>query len=256
MRDYIILTDSCCDFPAEMVEELGVTVLPLSFLLEGKEYFNYPDNREMDPHIFYEKLRAGSLGSTSAINVATFHDAMEPVVSAGKDVLYISFSSALSTTYQSACIAAREVMEATPGATVAVVDSRAASLGQGMLYIWRSRRRIRARAGGGPGLRGGEEGPHRPLVHRGRPEPPQAGRPGVRRRRPLRHHAPDEAGAPRGQRGAADPRQQGRGRKASVKALLDKMEELVEDPSVVFISHGDCLDDAQGLASPSRRSSP
>ena len=133
MRDYIILTDSCCDFPAEMVEELGVTVLHSEIAREGKEYFNYPDNREMDPHIFYEKLRAGSLGSTSAINVATFHDAMEPVVSAGKDVLYISFSSALSTTYQSACIAAREVMEANPGATVAVVDSRAASLGQGML---------------------------------------------------------------------------------------------------------------------------
>ena len=66
MRDYVILTDSCCDFSQAMVEELGVQILPLSFIMEGQEYKNYPDNREMDPGDFYARLRGGALGSTSA----------------------------------------------------------------------------------------------------------------------------------------------------------------------------------------------
>ena len=49
MRDYVILTDSCCDFSARMAEELELTVLPLSFTMEGREYFNYPDNRDIAP---------------------------------------------------------------------------------------------------------------------------------------------------------------------------------------------------------------
>ena len=133
MREYMILTDSCCDFPAEMVEELGLVIQPLSFMMENKEYFNYPDNREMDPHVFYDKLRGGTLGTTSAVSVGVFQEAMKAIVEEGKDILCISFSSALSTTYQSACIAAQDVMEAHPGSKVLVVDSRCASLGQGLL---------------------------------------------------------------------------------------------------------------------------
>ena len=60
MRDYIIMTDSCCDLPAELVSELELTVLPLSFCIEGRELYNFPDNREMDPKVFYEKLRNGA----------------------------------------------------------------------------------------------------------------------------------------------------------------------------------------------------
>ena len=133
MRDYIILTDSCCDFSAEMVDKLGLHVLPLSFIMEGKEYFNYPDNHDIDPKVFYSKLRGGALGTTSAINVAVFMEAMTSIAASGKDILCISFSSGLSTTYQSACIAAKDVMDSHPGAKILVVDSRAASLGQGLL---------------------------------------------------------------------------------------------------------------------------
>ena len=133
MRDYVILTDSCCDFSARMAEELELTVLPLSFTMEGREYFNYPDNRDIAPAEFYSKIRSGALGTTSAINVAAFQTAMEPLVEAGRDILCISFSSNLSTTYQSACIAAQEVQAAHPGCKILVADSRAASLGQGLL---------------------------------------------------------------------------------------------------------------------------
>ena len=141
MREYMILTDSCCDFPAEMVEELGLVIQPLSFMMENKEYFNYPDNREMDPHVFYDKLRGGTLGTTSAVSVGVFQEAMKAIVEEGKDILCISFSSALSTTYQSACIAAQDVMEAHPGSKVLVVDSRCASLGQGLLVYLAARKK-------------------------------------------------------------------------------------------------------------------
>ena len=59
MRDYVIVTDSCCDFSAQMAGELELQIVPLSFTIEGGEYHNFPDNREMDPGVFYNKLRAG-----------------------------------------------------------------------------------------------------------------------------------------------------------------------------------------------------
>ena len=60
MRDFVILTDSCCDFSAQMVEELELSLLPLSFVMEGKEYFDYPDHRDIQPDEFYQRLRSGS----------------------------------------------------------------------------------------------------------------------------------------------------------------------------------------------------
>ena len=111
MSQFVILTDSCADLTAELVEQLDVQVLPLSYDMDGKIVYNYPDNREMDPHQFYELLRAGKTATTSAVNVAQFAEAMEPYLQGGKDVLVLAFSSGLSTTYQSAVIAANELQE-------------------------------------------------------------------------------------------------------------------------------------------------
>ena len=74
MRDYVIMTDSCCDLSAQMAQEMGLVVLPLSVMQDGKEYKNYLDHRELDPKVFYGKLRAGSLGSTSAANAESFRE--------------------------------------------------------------------------------------------------------------------------------------------------------------------------------------
>ena len=89
------MTDSCCDLPAAMAEELALCVLPLAVIQENREYKNYLDNRELDPKFFYDRLRAGSLGSTSAVNAETFKEAMEAQLQAGKDILCIAFSGAL-----------------------------------------------------------------------------------------------------------------------------------------------------------------
>jgi len=214
MKDYVILTDSCCDLSAGMAEELELHVLPLSFVMEEKEYFNHLDYRDISAKDFYARVRGGALGTTSAINVAVFTEAMTELVGQGKDVLCIAFSSGLSTTYQSAAIAAGEVMNAHPGSKVLVCDSRAASLGQGLLVylaVQEKRNRVSAAAA----LFGT-----------------------MLQMKPVLHVDGE---------GHLIPVSKVRGRKASVNALLEKMDELVDDPSVVFISHGDCEDEAVAL---------
>ena len=111
MRDYIIMTDSCCDLNQQEVDELGLTVLPLSFTIDGKTYLNTPDHAEMSPEEFFAKIAAGENSTTAAANVGQFDEAMRRALDAGKDILCICFSGALSTTYQSACIAAEGVDE-------------------------------------------------------------------------------------------------------------------------------------------------
>ena len=101
MRDYVILTDSCCDLSAEMAAELGVEVLPLSLQMGDRTYRNYLDGREIGFHEFYERVRSGELATTSAVNVSDYTEAVEPLVQAGRDVLIIAFSSGLSATYSS-----------------------------------------------------------------------------------------------------------------------------------------------------------
>lgn len=133
MRDYVILTDSCCDLTAEEITELGLTVLPLTYTLDGVNHKNDVFHPEMTNQEFFQKIREGADCSTSAVSVGEFHDAMRPILESGKDILCVSFSSALSTTYQSACIAAEDLREKCPEAKILVIDSLSASRGQGML---------------------------------------------------------------------------------------------------------------------------
>lgn len=249
MKNYVVLTDSCCDLSAEMVAQLELSVLPLSFVMEGKEYFNYPDNRDIAPGDFYSRLRGGALGTTSAINVAVFTEKMTALVEQGNDVLCIAFSSGLSTTYQSACIAAKDVMNAHPDSKVLVCDSRAASMGQGLLVYLAVQEKRKGRSL--EEVRDFVEERKNHIDHwftvddlnhlkRGGRVSAAAALLGTMLQMKPVLHVDDE--------GHLIPVSKVRGRKASIKALLDKMDELVEDPSVVFISHGDCEEDAKGLA--------
>lgn len=249
MKNYVILTDSCCDLSAEMVAQLELSVLPLSFVMEGREYFNYPDNRDIAPDEFYSRLRSGSLGTTSAINVAVFTEKMTALVEQGNDVLCIAFSSGLSTTYQSACIAAGDVMGAHPDSKILVCDSRAASLGQGLLVYLAVQEKRKGRSLEEVREFVEERKDHidhwftvddlNHLKRGGRVSAAAALLGTMLQMKPVLH-VDDE--------GHLIPVSKVRGRKASIKALLDKMDELVEDHSVVFISHGDCEEDAMGLA--------
>ena len=107
MRDYIIMTDSCCDLTDHMAKELELNVVPLTVHMDGKDYANLLDGSEISFEDFYKNIRAGILGTTSAANVGQFEDAMRAVLAQGKDIVSINFSSALSATYQNAVIAAK-----------------------------------------------------------------------------------------------------------------------------------------------------
>ncbi len=135
MRDYVIMTDSCCDLNLEEVTESELTVVPLSFTMEGVNRRDTPDHADMLPEAFYRYIRKGVACTTSAVSVGDFTDAMRPILLSGRDILCVCFSSALSTTYQSAVIAADELGREFPDAKIVVIDSLAASRGQGML-VW------------------------------------------------------------------------------------------------------------------------
>ena len=123
MGNYVLMTDSCCDMTAQMAEELEIAVQPLSLTLGGTVYRNRLDGSEIAFSDFYARIRGGEEAVTSAVNVGEFEEAMRPILERGQDILCLNFSSALSTTYQSAVIAAGELAEEFPERKIFVVDS-------------------------------------------------------------------------------------------------------------------------------------
>lgn len=133
MSNYVIVTDSSCDLPAAVADKLGLVIIPLSVFIREQVYQNYLDEREIRSHDFYEMLREKSMASTSAANIANFLTVMEPLVQAGLDVLYLGFSSALSGTFQAGKMATEELAARYPERKLFAVDTLCASMGQGLL---------------------------------------------------------------------------------------------------------------------------
>ena len=138
MANYRIITDSCCDLTEELIRTLDVTVVPLNMLFRGAVR---ADSVGDDIKEVYDALRAGEAASTSAANPDHWASYMEPVLAAGEDVLVMAFSSGLSTTYQSAVIAATDLEEKYPDRKIKVVDTLCASLGEGLLVYYASQKR-------------------------------------------------------------------------------------------------------------------
>lgn len=251
MGEYVILTDSSADLTAELVAELGVEVIPLSFTMEDKTYFNYPDNRDIDPADFYARLRGGAMATTAAVNVADYTEAIEPILKEGKDVLVLAFSSGLSATCHSAQIAAGELMEQYPDRKVYVVDTLCASLGQGLL-VWYAAN-LKKQGKTMEEVRDWTEEHKLNLCHwftvddlhflkrGGRISSATAVLGTMLSIKPVMHVDNE---------GHLIKVGTARGRNASLKALVDHMEQTVLDlkGQSIFISHGDCLADAQKVA--------
>lgn len=256
MRDYVLMTDSCCDLSAPLAQELGILVLPLSLELSGQTYHNYLDGREIGFSQFYDRIRAGETATTSAISVGAFEEAMRPVLESGKDILCLSFSSALSTTYQSAVIAAGEMAESFPEARIHVVDTLSASLGQGLLvYLCAKQKQAGLDI---DALRDYAEQTKGRVCHwftvddlnhlkRGGRVSATAALFGTMLSIKPVLHVDDQ--------GRLIPVSKARGRRAALTALVERMEQTAVDPETqtVFISHGDCLEDAQFVADEIRR---
>lgn len=256
MADYVIMTDSCCDLPADMAAELELEVLPLRLELGGRSYRNLLDGSEIGFQEFYSQVRGGAMPVTSAVNVGEFDAVMRPIAESGRDILCLCFSSALSTTYQSAVIAGRELEEAFPERKVRVVDSLCASMGQG-LFVWlcaqekRKGKTLEEVLDFAEGAKGNichwftvDDLNH--LKRGGRVSAAAALFGTMLSVKPVLHVD--------GQ-GRLIPMEKCRGRKASLLALVDHMEKTAVDPEryPVFISHGDCREEAEFVAAEARR---
>ena len=251
MSDFIILTDSSADLDGEMAQRLDVQVLPLSFTIGGRTYHNYPDNREMDPHLFYERLRAGEVATTSAVNVAQYTEALTPLLQAGKDVLILAFSSGLSATYSSSVIAVEDLREKFPQRKIFTVDTLCASLGQGLiLYLAAG---LQKQGKSIEEVRDWVEANKLHICHwftvddlmylkrGGRVSAATAVVGTMLQIKPVMH-VDDE--------GHLINVSKARGRKASLDALVKKVGETATDPAsqTMFISHSDCEADARYVA--------
>ena len=251
MREYVLMTDSCCDLPDQMARELQLEVLPLTMHMDGQDYPNTLDGAAISNEEFYRRIRAGKMATTSAVNVGQFEDAMSAVLAGGRDILCICFSSALSTTYQSACIAAESVRARYPEGRIRVIDSLSASLGQGLLVWYAAQERKKGRTI--EEVRDWAEANKLSLCHQftvddlhflkrgGRISATAAVVGSMLQIKPVLH-VDDE--------GHLINIGKARGRQSSLKALVDKMEKTVTEAGkqTVFISHGDCLEDAEAVA--------
>lgn len=246
--DFQIITDSCCDFPTPMYGQLGLTFVPLTVEFRGNTFDDKNDDTLKD---MYQGLRAGEVAKTSAVNPSRWSQAMEKALAAGKDVLVLAFSSGLSTTYQSAVIAAEELKDEYPDRKIQAIDTLCASMGQGLLVWYACKKRDE-----GLSLdevaqwvldnrlhlchwftvddlmylkRGGRISAATALVGT------------MLQIKPLLH-VDDE--------GHLINMTKTRGRKAAIDAMVKKAQELGAgyDNSTMFISHGDCLSDAEYLS--------
>lgn len=248
MSDYKIITDSGCDLPRDMLSQLEVSAVPLYVNFRGD---TRPDSVDGEIRQMYAGLRAGEVATTSAVNPDRWMAQIEPCLVQGEDVLVITFSSGLSATYQSAVIAADELKEKYPDRRILVVDGLSASLGQGLLVWYAARKKNEGLSLEELAVWVEENRFH--LCHwftvddlmylkrGGRVSAATALVGTMLQIKPVLHM--DDAGH-------LINMSKTRGRKASIQALADKAVQLGKsyDNSTMFISHGDCLEDAQYLA--------
>lgn len=246
MVKYQIITESTGDLTPALIAELGVTVLPMQFNLDGASYRNYPDGRDLSPADFYAKLRAGATCTTSQVSMADYHDAFTPVLAGGQDILYLSFSSGLSGTCQAANLAAQEMAEQFPDRRVLVVDSLQASMGEGLFVYLVARKAKRENLDLDAAAAYAKDLAPKVcawftvndlmfLKRGGRLSGAAAVAGTLLGIKPVLH-VDDE--------GHLIAMEKVRGRRASLDALLKHYETTVSDKNeTVFISHGDCAAD-------------
>lgn len=249
MNNYVIFTDSSCDLSQEMLESRGVYFASLSFRFNDsdKEY----SNNEMPIKEFYDKMRNGGIAKTSAANSETFVMEFEKLLKEGNDILYIGFSSGLSTTYNSARLAAEQLKSEYPDRKIITVDTLAASAGIALLLDMviekkNSGATIEEAAKYAEDMklkichwftvddlvylkRGGRVSATAALV---------GNMLGIK---PVLHVDNE---------GHLINVLKVRGRRVSVTTLADKYGELCDDEGnkIVYISHADCLDEAEALS--------
>ncbi|MBE6547305.1 MAG: DegV family protein [Ruminococcaceae bacterium] len=248
MNKYVILTDSSSDLSASLMQELGVEAISLEVNMDGEEP-KY--NHEVVPSEFYAKLRTKVGAKTSAASMDAFTNFFEKHLKEGKDVIYLGFSSGLSVTYTNGKNAAEDLMEQYPDRKIVAIDTLCASLGQGLLVALAARKK--AEGASFEEVVDFVESNKLHLCHwftvddlfflkrGGRVSAATAVVGTMLAIKPVMHVDND---------GHLINVSKARGRKAAINALADKLSEtgIEPDGQLIYICHGDCLEDAQYLA--------
>ena len=255
MNTYRIVTDSCCDFTREQYEKLNLIWVPLTLRYKGEEIDGYTEPAEL--HDFYDGIRSGEMPTTAAVNPEAWANAMEIALKNGQDVLCMTFTSALSTTHQSAVIAASELREKYPERKIIVVDTLCAALGQGLLVYKACQKRDEGYSL--EQLHGWVEENKLHICHwvtvddlnhlkrGGRISAATAFVGGMLGIKPI-IHVDNE--------GRLVNIGKCRGRKAAMELLSDKLASTGTDVETIFIAHGDCPEDAAALEKLCREKCP
>lgn len=251
LNNYVIITDSTSDISQKIADQLNVPILPLQFEMDGLVYRDFADEREMTSSEFYDNMRKGKTSKTSQINVNSFCEYFSEYLDKGMDILYLAFSSGLSGTYNASCMAANELKEKYPERKIVSIDTLAASMGEGLLVYYAAQKKK-------SGMKMEElvkwiednklkfchwftvDDLHH-LKRGGRISAATAVVGSALQIKPVMH-VDDE--------GHLINISKVRGRKASLEALVEKMAQTyMEEYDIVMISHGDCLKDAEYVAS-------
>lgn len=250
MKNYVIVTDSTSDLPISIIEEFGIKVIPLGFSFENENYLNYPDHRQLSLTDFYNKIKNGERATTTLVNTAAFMEIFETIINEGSNILYIGFSSALSGTFGSSTIAAEELKEKYTDAEIICIDSLSASMGEGMLVYYAAKMKQE-----GKSLNEVSQwvldnrlnlchwftvDDLNHLKRGGRISAMTATLGTALNVKPILHVDNE---------GHLSPQSKVRGRKKSIHALFEEMEKSCVNPeeNSVFISHGDCIEEAEYL---------
>ena len=248
MREYKLYTDSTSDMPNELVELYDITVIPTEVYLSSERYFDYPDERELSKKEFFDSVKSGIMPSTAVIPPGRFYEYFERDISAGYDILYIVFSSGLTTTKQNAYIASGDLFEIYKEGRIVIVDSLSASLGEGLLVYYAALMKAE-----GKGIDEVKE--HIEILRQrlnvwftvddlqqlkrgGRISATAAAVGGVLNIKPM-IFIDDE--------GKLIPVERVRGRKAALDSLLNKVRSGAVDPKeqVIFVVHANCSSDCE-----------
>ena len=248
--NYVITTDTCCDLPKDYLKEKEIEEVSLYYNMNGSVYGN---DQEMDIKEFYDRMRGGEMPTTMAANPEELEEMFEKYLSAGKSVLHLAFSSELSSSCGNAMVAARELNEKYTDNKVIVIDTLAASLGQGLMVYKAEELRQNGKTIDETAKWLEENKLHfchqftvddlNHLYRGGRVSKLTAVAGTIIQIKPILHVS-DE--------GKLVPIGKARGRKKSLTALVDNMQRTMgsyrDKNDIVFISHGDALEDAEYVA--------
>ena len=130
---FAVFADGSANLPKSMLE--GISLLPCDYTVDGEPYTYWGDVDSFDAHPFYEGLRNGTVVRTTLLNTSLFLSRFAPILTQGIDIIYISMSSGISGTYNAARIAAQELMDLYSGSFVHIVDSLGCGFGNGLLAV-------------------------------------------------------------------------------------------------------------------------